>query len=86
MKKKIDVTDLINRNIPAHRGKGLVCAGYPKIEGKRYFRNVDAVINWRAFALRLRKTFAAVMAKLTPQQIEDLLRHQRDNTTNKEAP
>jgi hypothetical protein len=64
-----EFNELIERNIPKFRGKGFVCSGYPKIGSKRRKVSIHSVINWRSYAVGMRKRFEAIMSKFTPEQI-----------------
>lgn len=63
-----DVTEIIDRNLPSLRGKGLI-SGYPKFNGKRMYRDVHSCIRWREYAIGMRKRIADIMSKHTPEEI-----------------
>jgi hypothetical protein len=66
--KHLDVTELIDRNVPALRGKKVI-AGYPKRNGKRMYYNVHNCIMWREYATRYNMRMNAIFAKYTPEEI-----------------
>jgi len=63
-----DVTEIIDRNLPSLRGKGFI-SGYPKLGGRRMYRNVHSCISWREYAIKAKQRFAQVMSKYTPEEI-----------------